>query len=235
MRPAVLPGEYSMFQSGFTRRSVLFGAAGFAAVGLSGCAGLMRPMPQQPIDTQPAIGPEYRQMYAAMPEEQFPIPRAEIEKIDPQFYRQVVADPTGERPGTVVVSTANRFLYLILDDGQAIRYGVGVGRDGFMWSGRGTIGFKREWPTWTPPGTMIERQPELEEFRNGMPPGLENPLGARALYIFDDGRDTLYRLHGNNDPNAIGKAVSSGCIRLLNQDVIDLYRRVPVGTDVLVA
>ena len=214
-----------------TRRSVLFGAAGLAVLGLAACA----PTPStRRLSAGPNIDPDYIAMYAEKPYERFPIPRAEIEKIDPQFYRQLVTDPTGELPGTVVVDTTNRFLYLVMDNGQALRYGVGVGRDGFLWSGRGTIAYKKEWPTWTPPSEMIDRQPELEQYRNGMEPGLMNPLGARALYIFDNGRDTLYRLHGNNDPYAIGKAVSSGCIRLLNQDIIDLYSRVPAGTRILV-
>ena len=112
--------------------------------------------------------------------------------------------------------------------------GVGIGRQGFTWSGRGTIQFKREWPTWTPPSEMIERQPELEEYRNGMAPGLENPLGARALYIFQDGVDTLYRVHGSGEVASIGQAVSSGCVRLLHQDVIDLYNRVPVPSPIVV-
>ena len=215
-----------------SRRRALLGMSGFAALGLAACA----PRPQTRLVSGRAstIDAETRAMYAAMPYEKFPIPRAEIEKIDPRYYRQIVPNPTGQRPGTVVVDTANRFLYVVRDDGQAMRYGVGVGRDGFSWSGKGYIGRKAEWPTWTPPAEMIEREPYLEEYRNGMAPGLENPLGARALYVYSDGKDTLYRLHGNNDPRAIGQAVSSGCIRLLNQDVIDLYRRVPVGTDIVV-
>jgi lipoprotein-anchoring transpeptidase ErfK/SrfK len=135
----------------------------------------------------------------------------------------------------VVVDTANRFLYHVRAGGQAMRYGVGIGRDGFAWSGRAVIAYKRKWPTWTPPAEMIERQPELERYRYGMEPGLANPLGARALYIHDDGVDTLYRLHGNDDPYAIGKAVSSGCVRLLNQDVINLYEHVKDGSPILVA
>ena len=146
----------------------------------------------------------------------------------------MVDDPTGERPGTIVVDTADRFLYLVRDDGKALRYGVGIGRDGFAWSGRAQIAYKRAWPTWTPPSEMIGRQPELEQYRHGMAPGLGNPLGARALYIFQDGQDTLYRLHGNPDERSIGQAVSSGCVRLLNQDVIDLYERVPSGTPIVV-
>ena len=109
-----------------------------------------------------------------------------------------------------------------------------IGRDGFSWGGKGTIAYKREWPRWTPPAEMIVRQPELEIYRNGMEPGLENPLGARALYIFQNGQDTLYRLHGTLDVETIGKAVSSGCVRLLAQDVIDLYERVPNGSPIVV-
>lgn len=123
---------------------------------------------------------------------------------------------------------------LVAEGGKAMRYGVGIGRDGFTWSGRGEIRLKREWPTWTPPSEMIVRQPELEPYRNGMAPGLDNPLGARALYIFQDGRDTLYRVHGTSDPTTIGLAVSSGCVRLINQDVIDLYSRVSVGSAIVV-
>ena len=115
-----------------------------------------------------------------------------------------------------------------------MRYGVGLGRQGFEWSGRARIAWKRPWPTWTPPAEMIERQPELEEYRHGMEPGLDNPLGARALYIFEGNVDTLYRLHGTNEVWSIGKAVSSGCVRLLNQDAIDLYDRVASGSPILV-
>jgi lipoprotein-anchoring transpeptidase ErfK/SrfK len=218
-----------------SRRGLMLGATSLAALALAGCAIAPPTPPRPPLGAGQPIDPEYLRMYGALPDEEFPVPRAAIDKIDPAFYRHVVPDPTGERPGSVVVDTAGRFLYLVREDGQAIRYGVGVGREGFLWSGRGEIAYKKKWPTWTPPSQMIERQPELEQFRYGMPPGIDNPLGARALYIFQNGKDTLYRLHGNNDPYAIGKAVSSGCIRLLDQDVIDLYGRVPVGTHVLVA
>lgn len=224
----------AMSHQDLTRRSLLFGATSLAGLALAGCVTTTRTRLDPLQQSQRQISPQYLAMYAALPEEKFPVPRAEIEKIDPKFYRQVVSDPTGERPGTVIVDTANRFLYLVRDDGQAMRYGVGIGREGFSWSGRGDIAFKREWPTWTPPAEMIAREPDLEQYRHGMAPGLDNPLGARALYIFKDGKDTLYRLHGNNDPYAIGRAVSSGCIRLLNQDVIDLYRRVPAGSKILV-
>jgi hypothetical protein len=137
-----------------------------------------RPQPAT-VAAKPAIDPSYRQMYAAMPEERFPIPAVDLTQLDPVYYRRVVEDPTGERPGTVVVDTRDRFLYLVREDGQAMRYGVGIGRAGFAWSGRAMILRKQEWPTWTPPAEMIAREPELEEWRNGMPPGLANPLGAR--------------------------------------------------------
>ena len=169
-----------------------------------------------------------------MPEEAFPIPAERIELLDPKYYRQVVPYTTSEQPGTIIVDTPNRFLYLVRADSQAMRYGVGIGREGFAWQGRAVIAYKKQWPTWTPPSEMIDRQPELEQYRHGMAPGLDNPLGPRALYIFQDGKDTLYRLHGNMDARSIGKAVSSGCVRLLFQDVIDLYQRVPDGTPVVV-
>ena len=176
----------------------------------------------------------YAKMYAAMPDETFPIPAVDLSKIDPVYLRRFGEYKTHEPAGTVIVDTANRVLFLTLPEGKAIRYGIGIGREGFAWSGRALINHKRAWPTWTPPSEMIEREPELEEWRNGMPPGLENPLGARALYIYQDGRDTLYRLHGTGQPETIGKAVSSGCVRLLHQDVIDLYNRVPDKSPIVV-
>ena len=213
------------------RRALLGGAASLAALSLAGCA---TSGPATVAEETNRIPSDVLAMYAAQPNEQFPLPAARIDVVPPQYWRQVVDDPTGERPGTIVVDTANRFLYLVRDDGKAMRYGVGIGRDGFAWSGRAQIAYKKAWPTWTPPSEMIGRQPELEQYRNGMPPGLGNPLGARALYIFKDGQDTLYRLHGNPDERSIGQAVSSGCVRLLNQDVIDLYERVPSGTPIVV-
>lgn len=211
---------------------MLIGAASLAGLALAGCTTTGASIPEPAAE--PPIPTKYLRMYAAMPAEKFPIPAARIDLIDPRFYRQLVDDPTGEKPGTVVVDTANRFLYHVREGGQAMRYGVGIGREGFAWSGRAIIAYKRKWPTWTPPADMIARQPELEKYRYGMEPGLANPLGARALYIHQDGVDTLYRLHGNNDAYAIGKAVSSGCVRLLNQDVINLYEHVKDGSPILV-
>ena len=176
----------------------------------------------------------WRRMYAALPNEAFPVPAVDLSKIETRNLRQVVDYATAEWPGTIVVDAPDRFLYLVLEGGRALRYGIGVGRQGFSWSGRASIPFKRSWPKWTPPASMIEREPKLAKYRNGMEPGLDNPLGARALYLFQNGRDTLYRIHGTNEVSSIGKAVSSGCIRLLNQDVIDLYRRVTLGTEVVV-
>ena len=214
-----------------SRRHMMFGAASLTTLALAGCA----TTPSRIIVDQPApISPEVLSMYAPMPDERFPIPAARIDLINPKFYRQVVENTTGEKPGTIVVDTPNRFLYWTMDDGQAMRYGVGIGREGFAWGGRAKIAYKREWPRWTPPSEMIGRQPELEKYRHGMEPGLDNPLGARALYIFQDGKDTLYRLHGNMDARSIGTAVSSGCVRLLFQDVIDLHQRVPDGSPIVV-
>ena len=169
-------------------------------------------------------------MYGEMVDGGYVIPAVPYRKIDPRFYRQRVVDPTGEPPGTIIVDTPKRFLYLVESGGTAMRYGVGIGREGFSWQGSGVIQWRQKWPKWTPPDEMIARKPELARYsaaNGGMPPGLDNPLGARALYIFQNGQDTLYRLHGNPEWNSIGKAVSSGCVRMLNQDVIDLYGRVP--------
>lgn len=154
--------------------------------------------------------------------------------LDPQFHAQVVSFATEEAAGTIIVDTTNKFLYYVLTDGMAIRYGVGVGREGFGWSGTVEVGAKQEWPTWTPPAEMIERRPELVEFSAGMPGGPDNPLGARAMYLFDNGRDTMFRIHGTNEPWSIGQNVSSGCIRMLNEHVSELYRIVDVGTKVIV-
>lgn len=176
----------------------------------------------------------YAEIYGPLPDEPFAVPGVRFDVLDPTYLRQVVDYETAERVGTVVVDTQNRLLYLTMSEGKAIRYGIGIGRAGFEWSGRAVIKFKRSWPTWTPPTEMIGRLPELEKWRGGMPPGLDNPLGARALYIFKDGADTLYRLHGNGDVTSIGQAVSSGCVRLLHHDVIDLYNRVADESPIVV-
>ena len=154
--------------------------------------------------------------------------------VDPRFLRQKVAYDGGEPAGTIVVNTAERMLYLVEENGQATRYGVSVGEEGLAFTGNATIGRKAEWPMWTPTAEMIERKPRLQQYEGGVPGGPDNPLGARALYLYRDGGDTLFRLHGTNEPWSIGKAVSNGCIRMFNDDVVDLYDRTPVGTPVVV-
>jgi len=148
-------------------------------------------------------------------------------ELEPEWKKQVVYFRTTEAPGTIIVVTAERHLYLVQGNGRAIRYGIGVGRDGFQWQGLVNITRKAEWPDWTPPPEMIARQPYLPRFMAGGP---GNPLGARAMYL----GTTVYRIHGTNRPDTIGTAVSSGCFRLVNADVADLYDRVPVGTKVVI-
>jgi lipoprotein-anchoring transpeptidase ErfK/SrfK len=172
------------------------------------------------------------QQAAPAPQAIAPAPVAEDdaamdEAMDPRLQRQVVAYPTREAPGTIIVDTPHTFLYLVLGDGKAMRYGIGVGREGFTWSGVHPIARKAEWPDWYPPAEMIKRQPYLPRMVAGGP---GNPLGARAMYI----AGTDYRIHGTNDPSSIGKFMSSGCIRLTNPDVEDLFSRVKVGAKVIV-
>lgn len=183
----------------------------------------------------PLINPVDAMRYAAPLDEKFPVAPIDVAKVDPQYLRQIVDFPTTERPGTVVVDTTNRFLYLVQENGKALRYGVGVGKEGLEFKGTANIALKREWPRWTPTQDMIKREPDrYAQWAGGMEGGAENPLGPRALYLFKDGKDTLFRIHGTTQPETIGTAVSSGCIRLMNQDVIDLYGRVPQGANVVV-
>ncbi len=161
------------------------------------------------------------------------------ERVRKRAYRgkRIVNDPTGESPGTIVVSTRKRKLYFVLENGKAIEYGVGVGRAGFVWKGTARIARKAEWPAWHPPKEMIER--EKKQYGRTLPArmegGINNPLGARALYLFQGKKDTLYRIHGTNAPHTIGRALSSGCIRMLNEEVTDLYERVKINAKVIVA
>lgn len=152
----------------------------------------------------------------------------------PEFRRQRVPYMRPEQPGTIVVDTRERFLYAVEEDGWATRYGVAVGEEGLTYKGQATIGRKAEWPSWTPTASMIKRKPHLLEYANGVTGGPHNPLGARALYLYQGNHDTMFRVHGTNEPWLIGHAVSNGCIRLTNEDIVDLYDRVPVGTKVLV-
>ncbi len=162
-----------------------------------------------------------------VPEKPGYVPSADEEQLDPAFRRQPVYFRTNEPPGTIIVHTNERFLYLVQGDNRALRYGIGVGRDGFQWAGLQKVTRKAEWPDWTPPPEMIQRQPYLPRFMAGGP---GNPMGAAALYL----GSTVYRIHGTNMPNTIGMAISSGCFRLVNSDVQDLYNRVPVGTKVII-
>jgi lipoprotein-anchoring transpeptidase ErfK/SrfK len=215
-----------------SRRHFLLGGASLSALALAGCA-------TTDSSTGPGalrIDPYYLAMYAPNPDEKYPLPPVDLRTVDPRFWRAEVEDPTGERPGTIVVHTDERYLYLVSEGGRAMRYGVGIGREGFAWSGHGHIGRKAVWPTWTPTADMIRRDPDTNlPFKDGMPGGTNNPLGARAMYIYSpSGNDTLYRIHGTNDPQSIGTAVSSGCVRLIDQDIIDLFGRVPVGSPLVV-
>jgi lipoprotein-anchoring transpeptidase ErfK/SrfK len=176
----------------------------------------------------------WHEAYGVIHDQEFTIPAVSMRDISTVYLRQEVDYATRAVPGSIVVDPQTKFLYLVQGRGMARRYGIGVGREGYGWSGYARVGDKKRWPTWTPPQEMIVREPWLAEFEDGMPPGLDNPLGARALYLHADGRDTLYRLHGTGNPRSIGTAVSSGCIRLLHHDIIDLYNRVDVGTQVVV-
>ena len=204
-------------------KSFLRGAAASALtlslVGTASAAGL------QPFDLN--------QLFAPQPVQQANLPTGA--EVAPQASVRstaiVMADPTEEKPGTVTVDTKNRWLYLSMDGGRAMRYDIGVGREGFEWSGTARVERKAEWPSWTPPADMIKRRPDIPHFMKG---GIENPLGARAMYLFNGKGDTGFRIHGTNEPDTIGQAVSSGCIRLMNADVIDLYNRIRVGAKVVV-
>lgn len=227
-----MSNKFSQGHGVTSRRAFLMGAS---AVALSGCVSTAQQAAPAKIAAAPvrAMPP----MYEAMPYEQFPLPAVNVAKVDPQFWRLEVDYFTSEVPGTVIVDTPNKYLYHVRSNGRAMRYGIGVGRDGFSWAGRAKIAYKREWPRWTPPDEMVARQPALAPYsiaNGGMPPGLKNPLGARAHYIHKDGRDTIYRIHGSSEEWSIGKSVSSGCIRLLNQDVIDLYNNVRDGSTIVV-
>ncbi len=197
-------------------RAILAAAAFAGVVSTSAAAA--------PLSLFPFGQPEAPQATSYAPVE---VEQEATAELPSKFKRQVVSYPTHEAPGTVVIDTPNTFLYLVLGNGRALRYGIGVGREGFTWAGTKTVEKKAEWPDWHPPQEMIERQPYLPRFMAGGP---GNPLGARAMYL----SGSVYRIHGTNAPDTIGKRVSSGCIRLTNEDVSDLYERVTVGAKVIV-
>ena len=206
------------------RRSFLLGSLGsVGAIGLSGCVGGLF-----------GDGPSIAQMYAALPNERFPIPAVDLSKVNPDFLRKVVRYNTIEPPGTIIVDPSAFYVYHVEEGGRATRYGANVGRAGFVWSGDAYIGRKAEWPIWTPTRDQIGRDPTLVQYAGGMQPGLDNPLGSRALYLYQNGVYTLYTLYGTIYEWTIGQGVSSGCIGLLHQDIIDLYNRTLVDTRVVV-
>jgi lipoprotein-anchoring transpeptidase ErfK/SrfK len=183
----------------------------------------------------PELDPVVRAMYAEREDGNFTMPAIPARYLTPENIRREVDFWTDHRPGTIVVDPWDRYLYLVLEGDRAIRYRIGVGEEGRNFSGSATIQRKAEWPSWTPTPNMLRTEPELyEPWRNGMPGGLENPLGARALYLYRNGRDTLYRIHGTYAPWSIGQGISAGCIRMFNQDAADLYDRVDIGTRVVV-
>ncbi len=197
--------------------AVLFGSGIGAAMAFE--TQIYDPVNRKWVDYDPRQAVKYYRAHGQAPEE---------------FRRQIVDFRTAEKPGTIIIDGDRHFLYLVLPDFKAIRYGIGVGRDGFGWAGIVKVGRKSEWPVWTPPAEMIARDPDAAKYKDGMPGGPENPLGARAMYLYEGNKDTIYRIHGTNQPWSIGLNISSGCIRLNNDDVTDLYSRVEEGAKVIV-
>ena len=207
-----------------SRRSFLAGSAlGIGALSLGGCG-----------TTDTLLMAEAAKTYGPMPNEKFPIPAVDVSKVKPKYYRRTVQYASSEAPGTIVVDPANYYVYRIEGDGTATRYGANVGRQGFLWNGNAYVGRKSEWATWTPPKEMIRRQPEAAKYARGMPGGLDNPLGARTLHLYQNGAYTLYTIYASSDAESIGTGITSGCVGLLSQDMIHLYARTPVKTKVVV-
>lgn len=222
----------------FNRRNVLTGLASIpAGAFLASCSSTSNVSQTLAVPTNIAEENNnfnYADIYAAKFDGDVPLPAFDYTKMDPKYLRQWSRLHGNYKPGTLIVDTSKKYLYLAQGNGRALRYGTAVGKEGFAWHGDAIMKWKQKWPTWTPPAEMIARTPKLKEFEDGMPGGSDNPLGARALYLFKDNRDTLFRVHGTNRPYSIGKAASSGCFRMVNQDVIDLYERVPPGSNVFV-
>ena len=203
------------------RRAFLSGAAAsVGALALAGCAA-------------EGFG-DAEALYGPVADKKFPIPAVDLTKVDKKYLRRRVRYESDEAPGTIVVDPKNYYVYRIEGEGWATRYGANVGRQGFLWSGEAYVGRKAEWPIWTPPKEMIKRQPEAAKYAGGMAPGLDNPLGARTLYLYQNGKYTLYTIYSSSDPETIGTNLTSGCTGLLTQDMIDLFDRTPVKTKVIV-
>ncbi|MFG5121207.1 L,D-transpeptidase [Methylorubrum sp. POS3] len=218
-RAPIQPGQYG---GGFIEYLMTGSAQGQPSSSAFDGYGAVSARPSEP---RAMMRPESRTRLAALPSQPMAEEGAIARAADPRFARQVVSYDGPGRPGSIVIDTQAKYLYLIQPGAQAIRYGIGVGRPGFVWTGTKSITNKREWPDWTPPAEMLARRPDLPRHMEGGP---GNPLGARALYL----GTSLYRIHGTNEPHTIGQNVSSGCIRMMNEDVIDLYERTPVGTRV---
>jgi lipoprotein-anchoring transpeptidase ErfK/SrfK len=198
---------------------VLAGLLGATAIALAAGTQVYNPQTRQWINYDRTKAYQYYKRHKQVPE---------------SFRRQVVKFRTAEQPGTIIIDGNQHFLYLVQPGQQAIRYGIGVGRDGFGWAGVVRVGRTAEWPTWTPPAEMVARDPNARKWASGQPGGPDNPLGARALYLYEGDQDTIYRIHGTPEPWTIGLDVSSGCIRMNNDDIVDLHSRVKVGAKVIV-
>lgn len=214
-----------------TRRSLLLAAAVLAPGRAQ--AFFWETEPEAPKTPEPVAPASNREAWyiGEIPDEPFNIPKVDLALVPPEFRKQRVDYDGPERAGIVVIDTHERFLYLVLEGRTALRYGIGVGRAGFTWSGIARVRRKATWPGWRPTAAMLKRRPDLPRY---VEPGVNNPLGCRALYLYQGERDTLYRIHGTNEPWTVGGTDSSGCIRLLNEDILDLYGRVPLGTTVVV-
>jgi lipoprotein-anchoring transpeptidase ErfK/SrfK len=198
---------------------VVAGLLGATAIALAAGTQVYNPQTRQWINYDRTKAYQYYKRHKQVPE---------------SFRRQVVKFRTAEQPGTIIIDGNQHFLYLVQPGQQAIRYGIGVGRDGFGWAGVVRVGRTAEWPTWTPPAEMVARDPNARKWASGQPGGPDNPLGARALYLYEGDHDTIYRIHGTPEPWTIGLDVSSGCIRMNNDDIVDLHSRVKVGAKVIV-
>ncbi|HUO54290.1 MAG TPA: L,D-transpeptidase [Rhodoblastus sp.] len=208
----------------FDRRSFLMAsAAGLGALGLSGCE-----------TTDGMSRAEAAKLYGPAPNEKFPVPAVDVAKLNPKYYRRIVPFDTREAVGTIIIDPANYYVYRVEGEGKATRYGANVPRKGFLWNGDAYVGRKAEWAVWTPPKEMMQRQPEARKYAGGMPGGLDNPLGARTLYLYQNGAYTLDTIYSTSDPETIGTGMTSGCTGLLTQDMLDLYARTPVKTKVII-
>jgi lipoprotein-anchoring transpeptidase ErfK/SrfK len=227
------------------RRVLCSGSFAVMAAALGGCSDLLPssrlggeapPYRPQAAAIRPSRSARYDQVYAGFADERYPVTAFDYTQIDPQFWRRSVPFDGPQPPGSIVIDTTQKHLYFVEAPGRATRYGVGVGREGFAWSGNANVNMKRDWPDWVPPREMVARSPEIvPELQHtprglGVPGGPKSPLGARAMYLFADGRDLGYRIHGTLEPETIGTNVSSGCIRLINQDIVHLYTRAAIGT-----